>query len=163
MLANHVSSDDGLIRIPIAKEQTGFLSQLYSSAAVRTSDENSASSQTTNDGEGKKNLVVIEPLTNSNNLTYIGEVMIGNPPQKVKAIFDTGSANPWIVSGKHSDQDTLEDTEGNKPYNPTKSTSFKDPKEADKEWVTISFGSGKIRGYFAQDQVMLGSKTDESN
>ena len=23
---------------------------------------------------------------------------MGSPPQKVRAIFDTGSANPWILS-----------------------------------------------------------------
>jgi pepsin A len=174
MLANHVS-EDGLIRIPIKAEKTGFLSQLYSNASSTTTgktaskkgdsdsdDDNSDQViDTDTKTKDKTGLIVIEPLTNSNNLSYVGELWIGTPPQKVKAIFDTGSANPWIVSGKHSNEDTLEDT--NKPYNPSKSSSFKDPKETDKEWVTINFGSGHIRGYFAEDRVMLGSETNTQN
>ena len=43
------------------------------------------------------------------------------------------------------------------PFDPKTSKSFKEPKAGDKHWVKISFGSGKIRGYFVTDQVMLGS------
>ena len=80
----------------------------------------------------------------------------------MRAIFDTGSANPWIVSGKHSDKETLEEVD-KKPYNPSKSTTFVDPEDSDKQWVTIHFGSGEIRGYFAEDRVMLGSPTNTDN
>lgn len=108
------------------------------------------------------NVQVLEPLTNSQNLSYIGELYIGSgTPQKVRAIFDTGSANPWILAeqGTKSMKKGLEIH----PFDPKKSTSFKEPPKDKKHWVKISFGSGKIRGYFVEDRVTLGSPTDIAN
>lgn len=91
-----------------------------------------------------------EPLTNSQNLSYIGELYIGSgTPQKVRAIFDTGSANPWILSQEGTK--TMKPGLEIHPFDPTKSPSFKEPAKELKHWVRISFGSGKIRGYFVQD------------
>ena len=54
----------------------------------------------------RTNFKVKEPLTNSQNLSYIGELYLGSPsPQKVRAIFDTGSANPWILSKEAAKND----------------------------------------------------------
>lgn len=41
---------------------------------------------------------VREELKNNQNIAYMGELNFGTPPQKIKAIFDTGSANPWVVT-----------------------------------------------------------------
>lgn len=49
------------------------------------------------------------------------------------------------------------------PFDPKKSTSFKEPPQGKKHWVKISFGSGKIRGYFVEDRVTLGSPTEVAN
>ena len=49
------------------------------------------------------------------------------------------------------------------PFNPAKSDSFKEPKADKKHWVKISFGSGKIRGYFVSDNVLMGSPKDVQN
>ena len=49
------------------------------------------------------------------------------------------------------------------PFNPAKSDSFKEPEASKKHWVKISFGSGKIRGYFVNDNVLMGSPHDEKN
>ena len=49
------------------------------------------------------------------------------------------------------------------PFNPKISKTFKEPKSNEKHWVKISFGSGKIRGYFVTDQVMMGSPDDMNN
>jgi hypothetical protein len=39
-------------------------------------------------------------MTNQGDSSYIAEIQIGNPPQKVNALFDTGSSNTWIISNK---------------------------------------------------------------
>ena len=41
---------------------------------------------------------ILMSLTNFKNSQYIGSIQIGNPPQKIKVIFDTGSSNFWITS-----------------------------------------------------------------
>ena len=38
------------------------------------------------------------PLKNNYNYDYIGKFYVGNPPQEMRACFDTGSANGWILS-----------------------------------------------------------------
>ena len=82
-------------------------------------------------------------------------------PQKVRAIFDTGSANPWILSKQGTK--TMKQGLEIHPFNPAKSDSFKEPKADKKHWVKISFGSGKIRGYFVSDNVLMGSPKDVQN
>jgi len=37
-------------------------------------------------------------LKNYYNFNYVGTVYVGNPPQLVRAIFDTGSTNLWVIS-----------------------------------------------------------------
>ena len=39
-------------------------------------------------------------LTNNHNFDYIGKFSYGNPPQQMRACFDTGSANGWVLSSK---------------------------------------------------------------
>ena len=42
-------------------------------------------------------------LTNNDNYNYIGTIYVGEPPQMVRVVYDTGSANTWVLS--------VEDTE----------------------------------------------------
>ena len=39
-------------------------------------------------------------LTNNNNYNYIGTLYVGNPPQMVRPVYDTGSANLWVLSSE---------------------------------------------------------------
>ena len=94
------------------------------------------------------NVMIREPLANQMNLSYIGELYLGSgEPQKVRAIFDTGSANPWILSKQAAD----EFPEGCEvyPFNPRASPTFEAPD--DPKYVTITFGSGSLTGYFVTD------------
>ena len=93
-------------------------------------------------------------------MSYIGELYIGSgdTPQKVRAIFDTGSANPWILSKQGN-----KDEATNNSFDPSLSPTFVEPAVEDRQNVEITFGSGFIKGYFVQDQVLLGSPTDPAN
>lgn len=40
-------------------------------------------------------------LNNHMDFSYVGDIYVGNnPPQKIRALFDTGSANTWILNKK---------------------------------------------------------------
>lgn len=40
-------------------------------------------------------------LNNHMDFSYVGDIYIGNnPPQKIRALFDTGSANTWVLNSK---------------------------------------------------------------
>ena len=133
------------------KKETEFLSQAYS----KNIDTKEILSQVLA-GEEKDELddvalskvKVREPLKNLSNLSYIGELYIGSgdKPSKIRAIFDTGSANPWILS-KEGDKSGG----SNSSYDPDLSPTFWEPAEDKKQKVQITFGSGFINGYFVKD------------
>ena len=37
-------------------------------------------------------------LKNEQDMAYMAEIAVGNPPQKIIALFDTGSSNTWILN-----------------------------------------------------------------
>ena len=39
-------------------------------------------------------------MENHANTQYISEICFGNPPQKIKAAFDTGSSNTWVLNNE---------------------------------------------------------------
>lgn len=91
-------------------------------------------------------------LHNQWNFGYIGTFYLGSDQQPIRAIFDTGSTNSWILS-----KDAIADVENQddfQPFDPSTSTTFSmfDPKKT----VKITFGSGSLSGSFAHDQVTLG-------
>ena len=100
---------------------------------------------------------VRELLRNDQNRAYYGTLYMGTPPQAVSCIFDTGSANAWIAS-KHAKADLSK--QDDPLFNEDKSETFIEPEN--KQWTKIDFGSGSLRGYFAQDSVMLGDLSVES-
>lgn len=74
---------------------------------------------------------------------------VGNPPQPVRALFDTGSTNTWVLSN-------LVDLGGaskERSYNNMTSTTAKATSQAAK----IYFGSGNLGGHFVTDDVRLGT------
>lgn len=53
-------------------------------------------------------------------MKYVGVISIGNPPQSLPVIFDTGSTNLWITSTLCKDDPCL----SHKSYDPDKSKDF---------------------------------------
>ena len=85
--------------------------------------------------------------TNLANEIYLGVIYIGNPPQKMKCIFDTGSSNAWILNYK---------TDVGKPPKGFEIPKSSTCKKCSEEWVDMSFGSGSLGGHFYRDDIRLG-------
>ena len=92
-------------------------------------------------------------LENNQNTSYIGKLSFGTPPQELDCIFDTGSANPWVLSSAANT--------GLKAFDSSLSSTFTEPE--DKRWVEITFGSGEVKGYFVNDTVTLGDPNDKES
>lgn len=92
------------------------------------------------------------PLKNNHNYDYIGEFSVGNPPQKMRGCFDTGSANSWILSSKCG-TDRCRPGSGNLYFTPELSSTFFD----NNYYCSIQFGSGALAGYFGNDDFRVGA------
>ncbi|VVA93720.1 unnamed protein product [Arabis nemorensis] len=91
----------------------------------------------------------IVSLKNYLDAQYYGEIGIGTPPQKFTVIFDTGSSNLWVPSGKcffslscffHA------------KYKSSRSKTYKKSGKS----AAIHYGSGSISGFFSYDAVTVG-------
>ncbi|CAH8256138.1 unnamed protein product [Arabidopsis lyrata] len=91
----------------------------------------------------------IVPLKNYLDAQYYGEIAIGTPPQKFTVIFDTGSSNLWVPSGKcffslscffHA------------KFKSSRSSTYKKSGKR----AAIHYGSGSISGFFSYDAVTVG-------
>ena len=79
---------------------------------------------------------------------YVSDMYVGNPPQLVRALFDTGSTNTWVLSEKCDIGATKERSYSNT----TSTTTAFTPQKAQ-----IFFGSGNLAGHFITDDIRLGS------
>lgn len=87
-------------------------------------------------------------MKNNQNTQYVAHVAVGEPPQYIPVILDTGSANLWVASSRcKSKQCTV-----NGAYNHDNSTTYK----ATFVKVKVKFGSGRIEGVIVRDTVALG-------
>lgn len=87
-------------------------------------------------------------LTNFKNSQYVGTISIGNPPQNIDVIFDTGSSNFWITSKDCLDPGCLM----HNSYNGRLSNTYKKIGTR----VEVEFGSGVVEGVFSKDTVNFG-------
>lgn len=87
-------------------------------------------------------------LKNFANTQFVGAVGVGNPPQFLDVIFDTGSANFWVNSKLCDDDSCLE----HPAYDHTKSSDYKTLGY----YLEVQFGTGGINGEINQDSVTLG-------
>lgn len=80
---------------------------------------------------------------------YVSDMYVGNPPQLVRALFDTGSTNTWVLA---STVDLGGATKERSYNNMTSTSTAYTPQKAQ-----IFFGSGNLAGHFVTDDVRLGS------
>merc|ERR1719201_1026516 len=87
-------------------------------------------------------------LKNIRNTQYVGDIGIGEPPQLLSVIFDTGSSNLWVTSSLCRSQVCLR----HRRYDHDASSSFK---EVGYE-IEVTFGTGRINGFISRDTFTLG-------
>jgi len=87
---------------------------------------------------------------------YISDIYVGNPPQKLRALFDTGSTNTWVLNSKVQ-----------LPNNAEKEFSYDDSKSCTavktQQRAMIQFGSGALAGHFLNDDMRIGSCEGQSS
>jgi len=87
---------------------------------------------------------------------YISDIYIGNPPQKLRALFDTGSTNTWVLN----DKVVL-------PGGAMKEYSYKDQDSCSSnklpQRAMIQFGSGALAGHFMTDDMRVGTCDGKSS
>ncbi|CDW74522.1 pepsinogen a [Stylonychia lemnae] len=100
-----------------------------------------------------KNVLVI--VTCSIQVQYWGTIKVGNPPVDLRADFDTGSTNMWIVrtckSQNQLSDSTVQQIESD-CYDPAQSQSAVQLEASSK----ITFGKGHLQGPWGEDSVWLG-------
>lgn len=87
-------------------------------------------------------------LKNVRNTQYVGEIGIGDPPQPLSVIFDTGSSNLWVTSSLCESRACLLHNR----YDHKVSSSYK---QVGYE-IEVTFGTGRIKGFISRDTFTLG-------
>ncbi|KAM5186160.1 pepsin F-like [Callospermophilus lateralis] len=96
--------------------------------------------------------VAYEPMRNYLDVSYVGIVSIGTPPQDFKVVLDTGSADLWVPSvycrsGACSDHSS---------FDPLRSSTFL----VSGQLFNLVYGSAAISGFLAYDTVRIGGLVD---
>uniref|UniRef100_A0A8C9QB49 Peptidase A1 domain-containing protein n=1 Tax=Spermophilus dauricus TaxID=99837 RepID=A0A8C9QB49_SPEDA len=94
--------------------------------------------------------VAYEPMRNYLDVSYVGIVSLGTPPQDFKVVLDTGSADLWVPSvycrsGACSDS-----------FDPLRSSTFL----LSGQLFHLVYGSAAISGFLAYDTVRIGGLVD---
>ncbi|XP_061057795.1 pregnancy-associated glycoprotein 2-like [Eubalaena glacialis] len=94
----------------------------------------------------------LHPLRNYLDLSYVGSITIGTPPQQFKVLFDTGSGDLWVPSVYCYSPPC----HTHKVFNPHLSTTFR----LSGRPVDLIYGSGRVVGVLGCDTVRIGNLVD---
>ncbi|KAI1708230.1 eukaryotic aspartyl protease domain-containing protein [Ditylenchus destructor] len=126
-----------------------------------------------------KKVVFSHPVNDYNDLEYVGNITIGNPPQPFRVVLDTGSANLWIpdescpslvecetICGYDDMCDFFchKSCCGNAMPPPKNACNIKqlflsgqsNTYSEDGRDFYIAYGTGSARGYLGRDELRLG-------
>uniref|UniRef100_A0A8C3BTI0 pepsin A n=1 Tax=Cairina moschata TaxID=8855 RepID=A0A8C3BTI0_CAIMO len=92
-----------------------------------------------------------EPLANYMDVSYVGTISIGTPPQEFSVIFDTGSANLWVPSVYCSSRACGESN--HRRFNPARSSTYRGTTTSVAAW----YGTGSMVGVLGYDTVTVGN------
>nr|XP_040140186.1 pepsin F-like isoform X2 [Ictidomys tridecemlineatus] len=96
--------------------------------------------------------VAYEPMRNYLDVSYVGIVSIGTPPQDFKVVLDTGSADLWVPSVYcHSGA-----CSSHSSFDPLRSSTFL----VSGQLFHLVYGSAAISGFLAYDTVRIGGLVD---
>jgi hypothetical protein len=76
-------------------------------------------------------------------MQYFGDIQLGNPPQTIKVMFDTGSSNFWVIRNG---------------FTASKSTSY----IRNGTFFEFRYGKGSSSGYLGYDTLKIGDVTLEN-
>jgi len=105
-------------------------------------------------------------MKNLNNFGYVGTLHIGNPPQKVRTLFDTGSTNSWVLSDLaciRISKKMMAREGGYYCYEPLRSKTFHIDEHDKRYEAAVEFGSGKLDGFFVHDKCTIGDPKSPEN
>ena len=144
----------GHIRIPIKKTEYTRLGQRSQEVEfLQLGVANSFETGDDHDDPTTRNTLPVQLLKNDLNINWMGEILIGNPGQKLNVLFDTGSADFWIPSKSCSSAACQK----HQRFDPQASKSFEVRRNRS---VNVYYGeSGRIRGTEAVDQFTLANLT----
>ncbi|KAF8084436.1 hypothetical protein N665_0717s0003 [Sinapis alba] len=143
-------SNDGTLRVGLKKlklDPNNRLATRFGSKQEEALRSSLKEFRSNNNNAGDTDIVA---LKNYLDAQYYGEIAIGTPPQKFTVIFDTGSSNLWVPSGKcyfslscffHS------------KYKSSRSSTYKKSGKR----AAIHYGSGSVSGFFSYDAVTVGN------
>lgn len=96
-------------------------------------------------------------LVNNFNSNYVGTLKVGSNDEEIRVIFDTGSANAWVLSTLCTKGECV--NANHQRYNPKESTSH----IASEQKAQINFGSGSLQGIFYTDTIKVPTVYSNSN
>ncbi|KAG2016244.1 aspartyl protease, variant 2 [Coprinopsis cinerea AmutBmut pab1-1] len=101
---------------------------------------------------GRRRAVEDIPMINQHSdASYLGEVLIGTPPQAFEVVLDTGSADLWVADI------ACATCTGIPLFDPARSSTVQQSAAG----TTIRYGSGAVAGSINRDTVRLGNFTVE--
>lgn len=101
-----------------------------------------------------KNVEALRDLQVPRHHLFSAPLLVGSPPQRLSCLLDTGTADLWLPSKRCTSCDSA------RRFHAERSTSFM-PAVVHDHWglkpvpVQVSYGSGSIDGFLAQDHVSI--------